>query len=196
MRFTAIFSTLLLVACAGAPPPSHTHYLLRTDQPEETARVEAPARVGLLRVAVAPYLRQPGLVLETETHQVRPARFHRWAEPLEEGLRRFLRAEISKALGSDVSDDPTQRTEWDYAVEVGIDQLHGTLSGKARLEASWRISRGGGTEEIARFRMTRSEPLARDGYAGLVDAEIGLARHLALAIAASLRDLGVERAAD
>lgn len=196
MRIKAIFSTLLLVACAGASPPPQTIYLLRADLPEETTPVEAPARIGLLRVAVAPYLKQPGLVVETETHQVRPARYHRWAEPLEEGLHRFLRAEISKALGTDLSDDATQRTEWDYAVEVGVDQLHGTLSGEALLAASWRITRRGGAEEIAKFRMTRSEPLPRSGYAGLVDAEISLARHLALAIAQSLRDLGVERAAD
>jgi uncharacterized lipoprotein YmbA len=192
MRITAIFSTLLLAACAGAPP-SPTLYLLRADLPEETTRVEVPARVGLLSVAVAPYLMQPGVVLETEAQQVRPARYHRWAEPLAEGLRR---AEISKALGTDVSTDAARRAEWSYAVEVNVDELHGTPSGRALLAASWRISRGGGAEEVAKFRMTRSEPLAREGYSGLVDAETRLARELALAIARSLQDLGVGPAAD
>ena len=195
MRIIALVSTLLLIACAGTPP-SHTHYLLRADLPERTARVEAPASVGLLRVDVAPYLKQSGLVLATGDHQVRPARYHKWAEPLDEGLRRFLRAEISNALGSDVSAESVQQSQWDYAVRVSVDQLHGTLSGEAMLIASWRITRGGGTDEVAEFRLARSEPLAREGYAGLVDAEIGLARQLAVAIADSLRDLGENRATD
>ena len=179
MRIISLVFTLLLVACAGTSPPTHTHYLLRADVPERTARVEAPASVGLLRVDVAPYLKQSGLVLATGDHQVRPARYHKWAEPLDEGLRRFLRAEISNALGYDVSAESAQQSQWDYAVQVSVDQLHGTLSGEALLSASWRITRGGGADEVASFRLARSESLARDGYAGLVDAEIGLARQLA-----------------
>lgn len=196
MRNTVLVSTLLLAACAGAPPPTHTHYLLRAELPEQTTRVAVPARIGLLRIEVAPYLKQPGLVLATGDHQVRPARFHRWAEPLDEGLRRFLRAEISNALGEEVSADAAQRTRWDHAVGVSIDQLHGTLSGEALLTASWRITQGSGAEEVARYRMSQSKSLAQDGYAGLVEAEIGLARQLAVAIAVSLRDLGEEQATD
>ncbi len=190
MRIAAIISTLLLAACAGDPPPTHTHYLLRAEPREQTIRALAPASIGLGRVEVASYLKQSGLVLATGGHQVRPARYHQWAEPLDEGIRRFLRAEIANALGQEVSADPAQRTRWDHAVEVSIDQLHGTLSGEAWLIASWRITRGSGTEKVAELRMARSEPLAQDGYAGLVDAEIRLLRQLAVAIADSLRDLG------
>jgi uncharacterized lipoprotein YmbA len=196
MRIAALASTLLLVACAGDPPPTHTHYLLRAEPREQTARALAPASIGLRGVEVAPYLRQSGLVLATGGHQVRPARYHQWAEPLEEGLRRFLRAEISNALGREVSADPAQRSRWKHAVEVKVDQLHGTLSGEAWLIASWHITRGSGAEEAAEYRMARSEPLAQDGYAGLVEAEIRLVRQLALAIADSLRDLGEKRSAD
>lgn len=192
MRVTALVTTLLLTACAGGPPPTHTYYLLRAELPEQTTRVAVPARIGLRAVEVAPYLKQPGLVLATGMHQVRPARFHQWAEPLDAGLRRLLRAEISKALGEEVSADATQRAQWEYEVDVGIDQLHGNLSGEALLAASWRITRGTAAEEIARFRMSRSQPLARDGYAALVEAEIGLARQLAIAIAESLRQVGEE----
>jgi uncharacterized lipoprotein YmbA len=127
---------------------------------------------------------------------VRPARYHQWAEPLDEGLRRLLRAEISKALGYQVSADALQRKQWDYAVEVSVEQLHGTLAGEALLSASWRIARGDGAEPVAEFRFTRSAPLAEDGYAALVAAEIDLARQLAVAIADSLRELGGKHATD
>lgn len=189
MRITALVSTLLLVACAGAPPPPQTHYLLRANAPAATASVEAPISIGLRRVEVAAYLKQSGLVIATGAHQVRPARYHQWAEPLDEGLRRYLRAEISNALGYDVSADAAQRKQWDYAVEVSVDQLHGTLSGEALLIASWRITRGAGADEVAKFRFAGSDRIDQDGYGALVDAEIGLARQLAVAIAESLRDL-------
>ena len=38
MRIIALVSTLLLIACAGTPP-SHTHYLLRADLPDQLVRV-------------------------------------------------------------------------------------------------------------------------------------------------------------
>jgi uncharacterized lipoprotein YmbA len=145
---------------------------------------------------VATYLRQPGLVIETATHQMRAARYHLWAEPLDEGLLRFLRAQISNALGYDVSADAVHRKQWDYGVEVRVDQLHGTLSGQALLSASWRVTRGDGADEVGKFRFTRSAPLAQDGYPALVEAEIGLLGQLAAAIADSLRELVEEPTAD
>jgi uncharacterized lipoprotein YmbA len=196
MRIIALFSTLLLMACAGEPPPPETRYLLRAETPLKTARVEAPVSIGLRSVQVATYLTQPGLVIETGAHQMRAARYQLWSEPLAEGLLRFLRAEISNALGYDVSADAVQRKQWDYAVEVRVDQLHGTLTGDALLSASWRVTRGGNADEMGKFRFTRLAPLARDGYAALVEAEIGLLGQLASAIADSLRELVEQRAAD
>lgn len=189
MRTTAFLSLFLLMACAGSPPPPRTQYLMRADVAEQVTRVETPVSIGLQRVTVAPYLGQNGVVVETEIHQIRPARYHLWAEPLDEGLRQLLRAEISKSLGYEISGDPAQRAGWDYAVDVGVEEFHGTLSGDARLIADWRITRGAAFEEVGSFRFARSVPLAREGYAGLVEAEIGLARELAVAIAGSLRDV-------
>lgn len=189
MRIIALLSAGLLAACAGSPPPPKNHYLLRADPPALAGRVEAPVSVGLRRVEVAAYLRQSGLVVATGAHQVRPARFHLWAEPLDHGLRRYLRAEISNALGWDLSADLLQQRHWDYAVEVNVDQLHGTLDGEAILVASWRITRGSAAEQVAQLRFAHSEPLSEAGYAALVEAEIGLLRQLAAAIADSLREL-------
>ena len=196
MRITALVASLLLIACAGDPRPPETHYVLRADTPVQTARVEAPVAIGLRSVQAATYLRQPGLVIETGANQMRAASYHQWAEPLEEGLFRFLRAEISNALGYDVSGDVVRRKQWEYGVEVRVDQLHGTLSGEALLSASWRITQGAGADEVGKYRFTQSAPLAQDGYPALVEAEIGLLRQLAAAIAASLRELVQESAAD
>ena len=186
MRTAAFACVLLLLpACASDPPP-RTQYLLRAELPSETSQIEAPVAIVLSRVTVASYLRSPGLVVESEEHQVRPARYHVWAEPLDEGLRRYLRTEISNVLGFAIRSDASNRAGWDYAVDVVIDQLHGTLSGQARIVASWRISRADGSE-VAAYVLSTSEPLAVGGYQGLVNAQIALAQHLAARIAESLQ---------
>ena len=58
-------------------------------------------------------------------------REHQWAEPLGAGLRSYLRAGISEALGYDVSAGPADLTHWDYTVDVYVDRLHGTMAGTA-----------------------------------------------------------------
>ena len=152
--------------------------------PAVSARLDDAVPTGLGRVTVASYLAQPGLAIETETHEIRAARQHLWAEPLEDGLRRFLRNEISKALGYDVGADLTQQRRWERTVDVTVDRMHGDLEGQARLVAQWRVTPKGGDPSTYSFAAT--QPLPREGYPGLVDAEIALARQLAGAIAESL----------
>jgi hypothetical protein len=192
MRNAAFLSVVLLVACAGSSAP-RTQYLLRAEPAERSGPVQAPVRVGLGRVTVAPYLDQSGIVVETEAGQVQAAREHQWAEPLDAGLRSYLRAGMSAALGYDVSARPTDLDDWDYTVEVYVDRLHGTMAGTAVLDASYRITPRPGAGDVAAYRFSRSAPLPREGYPGLVDAEADLARQLAQAIAASLREIGEDR---
>jgi uncharacterized lipoprotein YmbA len=190
MRSTAfVLSTALLVACAGAAP-ERTLYLLRAAPTDASGRVEVPARVGLDRVTVAPYLDQAGIVVETQAGQVRAAREHRWAEPLDAGLRSLLRAEISRALGYDVSASRADRQTWDYTVDVYVDRMHGTMVGTALLDVAYRITPRAGSGDAVTYRFSRSAMLAREGYPGLVDAQHRLALELAEAIAQSLRGLG------
>jgi uncharacterized lipoprotein YmbA len=101
---------------------------------------------------------------------------------------------MSEALGYEVSANPADLGNWDYAVDVYVDRLHGNMAGTAVLDASYRITPKAGAGEAAAYRFSRSAPLPREGYPGLVDAEADLARQLAQAIAASLREIGGERA--
>jgi len=174
----------LLIGCSTTSPPVQ-RYLFPLSVPEGTARLESPERTGIDSLTVAPYLRDPGIVIETEGRQVRAARFHRWAESLPAALRRFLQAEISQELGYDVAANPLQADRWQERVSIAIERFHGTLDGKAELTARWEIDAKDRAPLAFRFSKTRA--LAESGYAGLVDAEIELARDLARAIADSLR---------
>ena len=190
MRSVTLLWVLLLFGCTTATPAVHTHYLMRTAAPDRAEPVSSPSQVGIRGLTVAPYLDRPGLALETAPNQVRSARYHEWAEPLPEGLRRLLRAELSRELGSDVDDDATRATRWTYAIDLTVDRFHGTASGDALLVASWRIERVASGDEVAHHRFARRRPLARPGYAALAEAQITLAQELASAIAASLDAAG------
>jgi uncharacterized lipoprotein YmbA len=187
MRIHALLLPLLLLAAACAvQTPATTRYLLPADVPAGSGRVDPPVRYGLARVSVPPYLKDLGLVVETSPGQVRPARLHEWAEPLDDGLRRFLRIEISSALGQEIGSDIAQRSRWQAAIDVDVDRLHGTLDGEAVLVARWRLSPRSGAP--GDYRFAAREALTEPGYAGLVEAEVLLLRQLSRAIADSLRD--------
>jgi uncharacterized lipoprotein YmbA len=189
MRATAFLcSSVLLLSCSGATPP-RAQYLLRAETETHSARAQAPIRVGLGRVALAPYLNQTGIVVQTTDGQVRVARQHHWAEPLDAGLRSFLRADISNTLGFDVNAGRPDGAGWDYTIEVYVDRLHGTMNGTAVLDASYRIAPRDTNGAAIEYRFSRTTTLARQGYPGLVDAEAGLVRQLAAAIAESIRSL-------
>jgi len=195
MRVLIATTILVALACAGTSPPI-TRYLLPVNVPEGVERIDPPIRVGLARVEVAPYLDQPGLVVETQVGQIRPASQHQWAEPIALGLQRHLRAELTTALGFGVSGNPSQRHRWDYAVDVSIDRLHGTLAGDAMLVAHWRVTPLQSGRDPVTYRLAAREPLAAQGYAALLDAEVELTRALAAAIADSVQTLRGEAGAD
>lgn len=189
MRTLALLTLLTLVAaCAGKSTPSQNYYLLPLAVPAGSMRVEAPMNVGLSRLEVANYLSQKGIIVETMEETIRPARYHQWAEPLSEGLRRVLRAQISTALGYEISADTVQRAGWDIVLDAEIERLHGTLSGEAILIAQWRLTRGSAPKNSVTYRFSKTRPLQREGYDGLVETETQLLNELSAAIADSIRE--------
>ncbi|HJO23675.1 MAG: PqiC family protein [Myxococcota bacterium] len=184
MRAVPGLLLVFAVACASAPPPK-TEYLLRYDAPPSAEVLPSRSRVGLRRVLVAAYLNQPGLAVETTENEVRPARSHLWAEPLDVGLTLFLRAAIADALGEEVGMVTRSVPQWERSVDVFVEQFHGTMSGNAVLVASFQITSGAASAPTE-YRFARSIPLESEGYAALVRAEKQLAEQLAAAIVAAL----------
>jgi len=191
MRRIALLASMASALLAGAcssPAPEPVYYLLRAEYSEGARRLDPPFRAGLGRVVVAPYLlSSPGIVVETAPGVVRPAQRYRWAEPLDAGLRWFVRGEIARALGFEVGGGLVDRADWDYTIDVYISQLHGTMAGTALLEAAYVIRPTADRGQLVEYRFSRAEPLDDEGYAALVAAEQRLLRALADAIAESLR---------
>ncbi len=172
---------MLLTGCASqAIEPSY--YLLRSNQDLSSSTLSTSKNFSLGTVEIAPYLDQPGLVMETADGQMRPANQNLWAEPLFDGVRNFLATEIAQAHGQELL--PGKLTRNTTVLNIRIDQLHGMLDGKVRIVAYWWLVRG--DEVIALNRFSQSQALTTSGYSAMVDAEKSLLAELAQKIAASL----------
>ena len=172
----------LLTGCAGSPPVEDHDYLLRPQK----LMVSSGARsvVHLKPVTVAPYLDQKGLVLQTGSSEINVARHHRWAEPLDDAVERYLQVGVANQADVTVESAPLVSEGEDATVTVRINQFHGTESGRVRLVADWKVDYAESESELHNFDETVTQ--AGDGYPALVDAHAVLLDQLAGAIAETL----------
>jgi uncharacterized lipoprotein YmbA len=189
MKRLWLTAALLLAGCAGAPAPDTDYYLLRSGAAAPTSTGEV-ARVLLGSVQVASYIDRAGIVIETDSGSLRPARYHQWAEPLRDSLRVFFAGELSASLGRPVRAAPYPDTDWrqetDTVIDLRIDILHGTQAGDALLAAHWAVVDPATRSVRSEHDFSRRQRLGSPGYPALVDAERALLRQLAAAIAESL----------
>lgn len=186
-RLVLALAVIALGCASGATAPT-THYFLRSDASDLSGSASATARVGLGRVTVAAYLELPGVAVETAANTIHSGQHHQWAEPLAEALPLFLREEIAGELGIGVALRVSGARKMPFLVNVFIEELHGTMSGEARLVASYGIA--GPASEVRRFRYSQASSLPQPGYASLIDTEKQLLRGLASAISRSLSEMG------
>ncbi|UCG72822.1 MAG: membrane integrity-associated transporter subunit PqiC [Chromatiales bacterium] len=188
-----LVAPLLLAGCSGGKKaPEPTFYLLRAEARIPDGPQQPPVNVGINRVSLADYLGQAGVVVAINSDQVRPARQHLWAEPLDSSVRLFLRDAISADLGYPVSADLGRRQSWQYRVDIRIDEWRGSLAGDARIVASWLVIDVATDSELSRYRFEQTGTLAADGYDALVAAQTRLLDALAATIADSLREINTE----
>jgi len=172
----------LLAGCAGAPPVADHEYLL----PPQT--LTAPGGDGsvlrLKAIAIAPYLDQKGVVLQTGTTEIRVAKHHRWAEPLDDAIARYLQVSIANQAQVIVESTPLVSAGRHDSVIVRINRFHGTERGDVRLVADWRVQPTEGEPTIYSF--DRSTVQSENGYPALIAAHAELLDDLAHAIARSI----------
>ena len=145
--------------------------------------------VGIGRVTIAAYLDRAGVVVQTASREIRPARYHEWGEPLDNGVRHYLRSELVDRLGYEVASDVLYRDAWACRVDISIEPLHGSLSDGAWINAGFVVSEVSGEKATVAGRVIEHERLTRDGYPGLVDAHTRLLDQLAAAIESALGEL-------
>ena len=181
MKVACLLLVMLLSGCASqAVEPSY--YLLRSNQDLPSSKLSPSVDFALGTIEIAPYLNQLGLVIEISDSQIRPAVNHLWAEPIYDGVRTLLTADIAKANGQELM--PAKLSKDATVVNIRIDKLDGTLDGRAQIVAYWWLVRNDEVIDLNRF--SKSRALSADGYSAMVDAETALLEELAKKIAASL----------
>ncbi len=185
MKRLVIIALLFIAGCASQAPELK-QYLLRTDTPNRFAEQDPTIVFGIGALTVASYINGLGLVLESGSGKVRTARYHQWAEPLQESLRNFLASEISAETGHAIRARHYGESNWKRRIDIHIDQLHGSTGGKAKLVAYWAVLDPANQAVLVERGFSDSEALGDTGYDALVRAEKTLLRSLAAAIAATL----------
>ncbi len=134
MGWLAAGWVLLLAGCNLIPPPQPdpTHYYILTGPGlSETggARPGGKLRLGLKTVELSPYLRKGALVVRRGTNELLYQEDARWAEPLEAGIARALRAHLTAVPSvTRVYAQPyPSDQERDYDIAVNILRCEGAL---------------------------------------------------------------------
>ncbi len=185
MRPILLSLVILTVGCAGSPPPDQHLYMLRTGSALPT--YESELSVGIDSVTIAPYLKRDQVMLQVGPQELRPARYQRWAEPLDGNIRRYLRDRLSAELQTNVDASLRFRDRWQLQVDVVIEELHGLLEGGAILNAHYDVVPKGNPENARRGHVSARVEQSAPGYAALVDAQSELLDQLARRIAEDIR---------
>jgi len=154
---------LLLSGCMGlsrgAPMPQH--YVLGDGAAVGAGAPGGPLEgvvIGLRRMAIAPYLDTPLLVVRHGPNRITFSEFHRWSETPAAGVNRALAVRLSRRGPLNVGVAPWPARKYhDYLVQLHLLNFEGTASedpspsrGEAHLRATWDILRASDGEVLLR----------------------------------------------
>jgi len=199
-RLLGLAASIGLASCAVSDPTQY--YTLgqpAAGSAESGASASTPrssaAGTGAVGIGVGPmimpgYLDRIQIVTRSSADQVEIAMYHRWAEPLEDGIARVLAGEIGARV-------PTERIvmfPWrgvvarviQYQVVVAVLRFDGRLGGDVTLDTRWRIL-GKDGDELALRRSTVIEAAAGPGFEPMVAAMTRALVTLGQQIAAEIR---------
>lgn len=172
MRLQLAAGLLLLLAGCGQTPPTQFYTLSGMQVPP--SGVSAPQTVvGLGPVVLPDYLDRPQIVTRASGNRMLLADFSSWVEPIDGMFTRILAQNLQLLLATDdVIALPLRReTRLDYQVEVDVSRFDADASGRALLDARWKVFGQGGQQLVEEGRSTIVEPVAEPGnYEAIVAA--------------------------
>ena len=143
----------LLSACSQAPSAPPPDYLL----PSASHSGHSPLQI---RVSLASYLDQGGIVLQLSDTELHVARQHRWAEPLGSQLQRALAA----TLASQTTLPAQGKLDLQLSRFQGVQSSQGDV---AMIAGTWQFS---AEEQTRQGKIDWQGPIKGKGYAALVQA--------------------------
>lgn len=135
----------LLISCSLGKSQSVEFYTLKINK-KNTSILRRPANqklitIGIAKVSIPAYLNRPQIVLRPENNnKVELTEFHRWAEPLEEGIAQILAQSFNnynQDYKGKILESPTE--DYDYRFEIKIDEFSGKLNDHVQIDAIWAL---------------------------------------------------------
>ena len=148
--------TVILAGCGSSPRSNH--YVL-TAHPATPPGSEKPS-LGIGPIEIPEYLNRNSMVYNRQGNKLRISSTERWAEPLEDGLKRVISLNLATLVGTqNVRFFPwsSQRAP-DYAVKVNLLTLDADDK-EARLVAEWLVYRPATSETVRRRISDIAQPL-------------------------------------
>ena len=142
-----------LSACSQTPPAPAPDYLL----PGASHSGHSPLQI---RVTLASYLDQGGIVLQLSDTELHVARQHRWAEPLGSQLQRALAA----TLASQTTLPEQGKLDLQLSRFQGVQSDEGVM---AMISGTWQFT---SEEQNRQGHIDWQGPINGEGYAALVEA--------------------------
>lgn len=186
-------SLICLVSCSGSPTKT-SYYILESTQTQATENQPELNRplVIIKPIYLADFLKQTGLIMQINQHQLQPARSHLWAESLDEGIKKSLLQDLKVAnLDYTVSAGYQWLAEQArYEVQIKIDQFHATDHSSVVMSGSYWIIGTQAKKILLNRDFNYQSELQEDGYEHAVSKLRNLIRQLSLQISESLKSPG------
>lgn len=185
MKRIALLLTAFVLAACSTP---ELYYRLSADGP-------LPARSSGLSLGVGPielpdYIDRAELVFQSSETRFEVPYEQRWAGSLRDTTTRAVGVNLARRLGTanlHVYPWPPG-TALSRQVRINVNQFHARSGGDAILEATWTIE-DGLNNVLSRGSGAFREPVAKNGYEGIVAAQSRLLSQLSEKIAAGFAGL-------
>lgn len=176
MRLIILLTSFyFLLGCSSTPEIETKYYLLHSPfahhvKATQPALTETEKEDTLLTVNIADYLKQPFLVMQTDTHTLHYSQSHLWAEPLKKELSIALKHElnnIDKLNNFELIFNNNKHHSKSKLI-INIEHFHATNKGKVIISGhfQWLNSTEGVSSKHNNNeqRFYIEEALSQDGY--------------------------------
>lgn len=192
-----LFCLILVVSgCSSAPKPETQHFVLTPNTQETSTDKSNTMQKGLKKLVVlnsinlAEFLDQPGIVLQTDAHQIEVAHYHRWGEPLKHNLHRYILETLTTQLPqlSLLSDNKINSDLVHQKLEITFNQFNGTADGLALLSGHWVLKQSDAKTYMLNKSFSYQMTLKNSGYPELVKQLANLLDQLCNEIAKTINN--------
>ncbi len=177
IKFAYVLSAaiLFLAGCISVPDsrePSFYGIAAIKDNELKPIELSSDFSVAVSRIKIPGYLNRPQIVTQDKNNQMRFAQFHRWAEPLNEGLTRVIKENISRILSraqivSYPLDFPSNVA---FRLDMELTRFELDISGELFLVVQWAVIDVGYPKNTVIKRSEFRLPVDGNNYPGAVNA--------------------------